>query len=316
MSKSVLSSEPEPEQIQTVFVIGAGASMDFAFPDGNGLVQEIESLADITARDLKRSSRTTALMSLAVQILDRNRRWSDGASNEEWQRIIEIFEDISARLWLAPSIDQFLAENEAAEPDLVPVAKYLIASCIAKYEGLGRKPVVKPRNPAEYDSRFSLLRWGESGSFDFLSNSIDNTAVRAGWLYHLFRGLQKNCGSLDDFAKRLPQIKIITFNYDRCIEFFLTKSISKYHKVDEATASRALEQLDVHHTYGSLGRIFNSMQSSGAEVVHDFGRPLHTRETKAIEVANNIQTMRLDAPIDEISQGWLKQARNVVFIGF
>ena len=60
--------------------------------------------------------------------------------------------------------------------------------------------------------------------------------------------------AFEDFEKN--NIKIITFNYDRSLEYFLLKSMkSKYSGQDENAILKKLQTIPIIHVYGKLGNL-------------------------------------------------------------
>lgn len=73
-----------------------------------------------------------------------------------------------------------------------------------------------------------------------------------GWyrffINRLFEGIKKH-------QFRFNDISIITFNYDRSLEFYLRKSFRCAFDVDESEAENILGVMDIVHVYGKLARL-------------------------------------------------------------
>jgi len=71
---------------------------------------------------------------------------------------------------------------------------------------------------------------------------------RPGWYQTLFDSLGP---SIDDIPHN--QLSVITFNYDRSLEFYLHQAITHRHRITEGEALELLSQLNIIHPHGSLG---------------------------------------------------------------
>jgi hypothetical protein len=80
--------------------------------------------------------------------------------------------------------------------------------------------------------------------FDQVTNDDD-------WYYALWNALVSNVSTIEELANN--NIQIITFNYDRSLERFLHIAIKHTFRVTDQAALDALNYLNIHHVYGSLG---------------------------------------------------------------
>ena len=114
-----------------------------------------------------------------------------------------------------PSIDAFLNSNRHRDGfDLI--GKLAIAKIILEYEK---------------NARFG-------GSDD--------------WMEYLFQIMLEGVNSLQDFLDN-NKVSFITFNYDRCLEYFLFSRLKNSFGVTSEVATAALKVIPIHHVYGSLG---------------------------------------------------------------
>lgn len=137
------------------------------------------------------------------------------------------------------------------------------------------------------------------------------------WYKHLWNKLIEDIPTIDDFPKN--QVKVITFNYDRSLEFYLIRSIMNSFNVNFPTALSTLRHIPIIHFYGSLGNI---QEYPGEYVQFDEGCLPYRNDHELGVIFNaskNIKIMHEDrddkvnsSTIDE----WFKWARNIMFLGF
>lgn len=73
------------------------------------------------------------------------------------------------------------------------------------------------------------------------------------WYCHLWNALVAGVDTCADLAKN--QVRFVTFNYDRSLEFFLFQSCKEAFGINDSEATKALTLLEIVHVYGSLGQI-------------------------------------------------------------
>jgi len=77
-----------------------------------------------------------------------------------------------------------------------------------------------------------------------------NTSPNQHWYEYLY---SKLAISLDEFASN--KLRIITFNYDRSLEFFLTKALANTHGIELEEAHTTLLNIPIIHVHGQLGKL-------------------------------------------------------------
>ena len=104
-------------------------------------------------------------------------------------------------------------------------------------------------------------------------------------------------------AFKAQPVSIVTFNYDRSLEHYLTRVLSNNYRIKADTVKRALPILHVH---GSLG-----------EYDGVFGGPAN--ETSCAAAAGSIRVVH-EADTEDLgfiqAREWLSAAQRVVFVGF
>lgn len=243
-------------KVETVLVLGAGASCDFGFPTGEELL---------------------------TQICDKLRN-SHGVQRKVLCELAK-YDDTVDRFYNGlgradqPSVDAWLEHN----PEFLDVGRWAIAMALLEAE---RKSNLKPKT---------------------------------NWYKRLFRALD---ASYEDFHKN--QLKVITFNYDRSLEKYLSDVFPyKYKQEKPADCLKELNLLKVYHIYGSLGPLEWQCDKKEDAVPYgatvDYKTPgaktIVHRAARNIEILppekNGIRTERTKTVL-----GMIDWAKAVYFLGF
>lgn len=116
-----------------------------------------------------------------------------------------------------PTLDIWIQEH----PDCTPLAKSVIAAALIPYEK--SEAIQKPSPPKKH------------------------------WYRYLFRRmLGERADGGEGFAVSAARLKIVTFNYDRSLEYYLFRALSDSY--ERAGAIDLYKLLQIRHVYGSLGR--------------------------------------------------------------
>lgn len=192
---------------------------------------------------------------------------------------------------LSYSIDNFL-DKHAAEP---------------RIQVCGRLAIVKRILEAE---RRSKLFVDPSNIY----NTIDFQRVADTWLVPLFRMLQDKV-RVEDVDTIFRDVRIITFNYDRCIEHFFFHALKRNYGVNDAKAAEVMSSLEILHAYGRVGRL-PWEQPPHREPEVQFGE---TERAPLRELWQGIRTYADErdegAKIDTI-QEWVRDSDQTLFLGF
>ncbi|MFZ4166989.1 hypothetical protein [Brevundimonas sp. NPDC058933] len=187
-------------------------------------------------------------------------------------------EQLRRALPLAASIDN-LVEHLSSNKDVVSCAKIGIAATILQSE------------------RQSTI-FGPAGSG--LSVASHNTAFA-----DLFR-LIVGSVPLNRMDYAFSRLKVINFNYDRCLEQFMTRAVMDYSGTDLRRAQEIVSQATILHPYGSLGPLTSKA---------DFGQKLDWIDIKA--VSENIRTFSEEIGSKEHTdiKSLASSASRLVFMG-
>ncbi|MFN4017996.1 MAG: hypothetical protein ACK4JB_21845 [Reyranella sp.] len=190
------------------------------------------------------------------------------------------------------SIDYFLY-SRADQPDFELLGKMAIAACLLTAES--KCTALLPRHPGE---------------------SIDLSQSESTWLARLFQNVLAPGVRKSEMETIFDNVSFVVFNYDRCIEHYLTNALASHFSIRlPDAASIVRDRLKIVHPYGSLGPLGDS---SGCV---PFG---HKFFPESYEAADGIYAMsrRLltftesqNAKADD-AKAMMEHAVRVVFLGF
>jgi hypothetical protein len=107
--------------------------------------------------------------------------------------------------------------------------------------------IVRSILSAERNSLLYFEQIGPKSKMDF--NKLTDT-----WYISFFQLLTENC-TKEDLEERFKQVKLIVFNYDRCIEHFIYYALQNYYRLSNIEASELMEYLEIYHPYGVVGTL-------------------------------------------------------------
>lgn len=258
--------------MRTVFVIGAGASKEFGFPVGPGLQDLIRRRISPESHPNKESRELELLYG---PLSDRGLSYGEQ---------YDLFRWFGRTLPLANSIDSFLEDQSEPNDPISFLGKYFIAKLIAEAER--SSPLYIKRN--------------DFPDFGLLSKT---------WLGKFWAKLNRG-GAARITEKSFDDIAFVTFNYDRCIEQFLSLACQSYYRMDRRTAADFVRAVTIHHVYGSLGDPFQG----GDGLL--FGEGEHPHEV--FYPSERIMTYSERVGSDHLSNiaTSMNSAEQIVFLGF
>lgn len=258
----------------TVFVLGAGASEEARLPIGSQLTLKIAALVDLAKRAGAGLVRGDPHIDEALRQLGRDEEWSDNHFYGSGQAVAEAMQ-------LAPSIDTFL-ESHATNREFVLLGKMGIARAIAIAES---ESLLAPR-----DNR---------------AKPFNMTAMSATWYVSLAQQMFTGV-PVEEPQRAFENVSFIVFNYDRCLEVFLTRASQMYFRVTEAVAAELVGQIPIHHPYGWLGSA-----QPGKEGYVGFG----DAELDVYAASTRIRTFSESVEAEAAGTS-LAGAETVIFLGF
>jgi hypothetical protein len=269
----------------TVFIVGAGASAEFGLPVGSQLAKKIKTRA-FCLKNLNNEIIRPA-DTFVEELLQRHYGESDRYA--VWRALDVIGEGIGT----AVSIDAFI-DRYKNNPVVASVGKLLIAIEIALAE---RSSNMHPKNAVELALQPAVP-------------TADDT-----WIGNFTRIL---LDGVDDPSQIGKGISIICFNYDRCIEFYLTEAISAAYDIDIGDAQEIVGKINIIHPYGTLGAL-PTYAAPAREGVLPFGPELDQATPWFTIADNHIRTYTQQAHnVESILRIHEAIGRSVVmvFLGF
>jgi len=212
-------------------ILGAGASIDYGFPSGQQLLDEIVDFLDGAGLDHSIKNRIYLSMLLG-NYKKETREQTD--LKVCYQTVVNFYDTL---VNVSPaSIDDFIfMMSNKSNNDFVFLAKALIVICISKYEN-------------------------ENQAFTtFIDRNVSPSIKRLkrAWYSYLWKVIYSDCEKKSDLELSLKNLIIINFNYDRSLEFFLGTRIKSAFNLNEIELNKILnENLFAHHVYGKLGNLF------------------------------------------------------------
>ena len=266
-------------QSRTVVVVGAGASFEVGLPIGARLKEEISKLTSFTFEfgNLKYGD---------GDFYNEIRRLPEFA--KEGNRAIAACRKISNGIGFVSSIDSFL-EVHSLDPDIQACAKAAIAKIVTDQERRSRL-YVDPSN---------------------IYNSLKPANIQETWFVELAHMLFEKVDS-GQLRKAFEPVTFVSFNYDRCVEWFVFNALKGLYFLDDRQAQDVLHSMQVLHPYGDIGAPSWLRGSGGVP----FGGEVRGRLG---ELAKGIRTftekMAVSDTVDQVRKA-IADARTVVFLGF
>lgn len=274
---------------ETTFIIGAGASFDLGFPLGDTLRDRIIELLDTEDRNRSLNFKDPSLTRIVHE------RAFHEAGTSSWPTRMESYRQAAATirdgLPFARSIDSFL-DGLRGQPDLEFLGKLAIATVILR---------------AEASSPLALGH----------VHAANAAQIRATQLKRLLASWHSELGQIlydghtrETLDSVFEHASFVVFNYDRCIEEFLTISLMRRFSIDRNHALALVGRCRIVHPYGQVG---GSLPDE--EGYLRFGR---FEDHQLILAASRIRTFT-EATEDSISEAikdLVAQADVLVFMGF
>src|SRR5581483_3663407 len=205
----------------TLFVIGAGASNEVGLPVGTALATTIArmctyrtELGHVVEGDKEFITR------LAQQYSQQSERDAHFKAARQ----------VAGGVQLVGSVDNYI-DTHRHNPCVAAVAKFAIVYAILRAEAA------------------SSLRmdWG-----DHPEAKINFEKLEPSWFYQ-FGSMLVEGVPLVNIERLFNNIKIICFNYDRCIEHFLINWVAAVYSIPQEDAAREVAKLVILRPYGIIG---------------------------------------------------------------
>lgn len=265
--------------MESLFIIGAGAGVDYDMPTGADLISKIGALAQQSIYvSGQNNSEIDQVIALATKGLNKNSEIADGMRR------------IARGIWFSSSIDTFI--NDSNHEGVKLAGKILIAYILSERE----------QNCPISANKFESSSWG-----------YQSKGFREKWLTPFFRTIRAQIPK-QELPDRLSKLKIINFNYDRLLENFLFQAFKLHDGCEVSEAADLTSKIEIIHPYGSLGRLPEFPNDSTTAI--PFGPS--KKELARQQLHKKILTFN-EAVDDEIGQRTkqlVQQAYTTTFLGF
>ena len=255
---------------QTLFILGAGSSVEVGFPPSKNFADSIGKWMDI------RFERGNIYVGNGDQDLFES---VTRGRTRDYDPYLDAAWTIRDGIGFAQSIDDFL--------DLHRTNAYVNL--------YGKAAIVKAILQAERQSH--LYFGGTSGIETFQPEKFAQT-----WFVKFMFMLGRNVPR-ESVLSIFNRVAFITFNYDRCLEYFLFHALQNLYALDDRVAQSVLSNLDIVHPYGVV------------DPTVSFG----SSRANYIELANNIKTYSeqvSDKAVTDKIDEQIQKADAIVFLGF
>lgn len=275
---------------KTVFVVGAGASVEFgaSMPVGSALANMIRECLTAELANHRRSGDTP--------IIDALSHSGFGGQHEAAMRRIR--DGIITK----ESIDDFVDEWKDV-PLLPEVAKAAISYCIASAESATKLAELTPpsasfRIPGHFERPMTGIAPDRAGVLATLRNTWLGCVLR----YHNGSARRRS------FLDAIQDTSFVVFNYDRCVEQYLWHHLTTSLAVPPDEAREVLLSVPILHAFGSIGQL----PELGGH--HPFGSHLSSHVYAS---ASQIRTYTesVEGIIGERIASMIASADKIVFLG-
>jgi hypothetical protein len=214
---------------RTLFIVGAGASSEVGLPVGTQLARTIAEKLNVQMDIGRVSSAGDPELFLQFRRVYRN----------EFNEYISAAHLIRDGIKLSSSIDDFL-DIHSADLRVKRVGKAAIVRAILEAEKAS-KLYVDPSN---------------------IYNKIDYNQIEGTWYVKFIKMLGRG-QSLASVQKIFDNVAFVVFNYDRCIEHFLSNALQQLYGLDRQDAIAITDQLNIIHPYGTVGQLATGVPFGG-----------------------------------------------------
>ena len=270
---------------KTVIVVGAGASCEAEIPDGRGLTSRIANRVAMQVEHYQVKPNDWTYKTAIDHAMQ-------ASGESDFNPYLQASRLIQRAMPQVTSIDNFI-DMHRADKRVGLCGKLAIGQCILQAEGE------------------SLLKVEQGNVY----NTIDFIRAGGTWFNRFVQLLTQNC-TTDDLAKRLRTITFIVFNYDRCIEHFIFRSLQNVYQLDAEQAAALMTNLTIYHPYGRVGRLPWEKSTTGQSI--GFGDKATAEQLLKLSLELKTFSEELDSASKDIAsiREAIVQAPTIVFLGF
>lgn len=223
---------------ETVFILGAGASVDYGYPTGKDLVTACVHLAEDIAKVADNIAKIRFAIPEQAQFFAEffgDDVYSQETFQSAWLRLSEILRDFIEKINAAnPSvIDHFLSGN----PQIDQIGRLLIAKAILQIEAKVKRLL---DGPQRLRPQFGAPYFGKAPHVQ------DHD-----WLKFVVEEMKYGMINPEDLLKN--RVNFVTFNYDISLEARTWRCLEAYDGIwDSSVAKKFISRDRYIHVYGGL----------------------------------------------------------------
>jgi hypothetical protein len=263
---------------KTVLVLGAGASVDFDLPTGEGLSKTIEESLTFRFTD---DHNVTGDSALRMQ----------GERGPDAPKFFEAAQRLATALPYSTSIDDVLYKF-GDDRHMVDAGKAAIIAAVLH---------------AEKNSWLHQTTHPQGNPVATLRSRPDV------WLHRFLRFVQSNT-PVAQAASAFDGLSIINFNYDRCLEHYLHTALQPAFAMDADRAARIVNGLTILHPYGTVGPL--PWQASHEAKVSFGTGPAQVKLLEIARNIRTFSEQLADSEDEQKARMLIRDAERIVFLGF
>jgi hypothetical protein len=224
---------------ETIFVLGAGASWHYGYPTGEGLVEDVISMARRFSRYCDNRLKCGQIIQYVPEYVSQKMKATDAVGawtnvRDECNLFVDRLESVRPLL-----IDYFLAWNE----DLRPIGRLMIAAAILECEARWLKLRAN-------DNRRLLLCNNPMKPSPEQVKRLDITKHQDEWYRFIVHKLVVWCRRSVDLLNN--KIQFVTFNCDTSLEYHLFRALMAIDLLKRDDVERFLIEDRIVHVYGKV----------------------------------------------------------------
>jgi hypothetical protein len=252
---------------RTLFVVGAGASVDAGLPLGRRLAEIIAAKLkfEIDSFGRPKSAGDNELVGQFVHQHQKN-----------LGPCIAAFRTIRKGVLLSNSIDDFLNIHNSDE----------------RIVEFGKATIVRTILEAEKKSKLFVDPQRAHAPLDF-------TKIDGSWYLKFVRLLGPGTTPAK-IAEAFKTVSFIVFNYDRCIEHVLAHAIETLYAIPHDEAKKIVDEIDILHPYGSIGPLERLPFGGNEHLTYNYlhlskGIKTYTEQVEDTGIATSMAALIKDA---------------------
>ncbi len=265
---------------RTLFVIGAGASVEADLPIGKQLIDIVASKLNFKVEQGSLREGTGDFN--IVDVLQQRTQTREGIDT-----YLEAAWRVRDGIIFSNSIDSFI-DVHRDDQDIQLCGKLAIAKTILEAERNSKLFIDKPK--------------GEFADLEGLKKTWFFEFVR-----HLNDGVRKA-----EISRIFEKVSFIIFNYDRCFEHFMYHALQRHYGISENDAASVMKSLTIFHPYGTIGDL---PWEDRAGIPFGFGANRANMQFMASRIKTYTEQIEGHETLLAVREA-VKKADTLVFLGF